>query len=85
MLAFGMPMGPIELADTVGLDIAMAAGKQLAGAAEPPRCLLERVARGRSGQEERAAASTLFRDGKAQRAARGAAAGWTWPRGWSSR
>lgn len=43
MLAFGMPMGPIELADTVGLDIAMAAGKQLAGGAEPPRCLLEKV------------------------------------------
>jgi 3-hydroxyacyl-CoA dehydrogenase/enoyl-CoA hydratase/3-hydroxybutyryl-CoA epimerase len=43
MLAFGMPMGPIELADTVGLDIAMAAGKQLAGGAEAPRCLVERV------------------------------------------
>lgn len=43
MLAFGMPMGPIELVDTVGLDIAMAAGKQLAGGAEPPRCLIERV------------------------------------------
>jgi 3-hydroxyacyl-CoA dehydrogenase/enoyl-CoA hydratase/3-hydroxybutyryl-CoA epimerase len=43
MLAFGMPMGPIELVDTVGLDIAMAAGKQLAGGVEPPRCLLEKV------------------------------------------
>ncbi len=30
LLAFGMPMGPVELADTVGLDIALAAGKQLA-------------------------------------------------------
>ena len=33
MEAFGMPMGPIELADTVGLDIAMAAGKTLAAGA----------------------------------------------------
>ena len=29
---FGMPMGPIELADTVGLDICIAAGKSLAAA-----------------------------------------------------
>src|SRR6185369_12904647 len=29
-LAFGMPMGPLELADTVGLDICMAVGKMLA-------------------------------------------------------
>jgi 3-hydroxyacyl-CoA dehydrogenase/enoyl-CoA hydratase/3-hydroxybutyryl-CoA epimerase len=43
MLAFGMPMGPIELIDTVGLDIAMAAGKQLAGGADAPKCLLQRV------------------------------------------
>jgi 3-hydroxyacyl-CoA dehydrogenase/enoyl-CoA hydratase/3-hydroxybutyryl-CoA epimerase len=51
MLAFGMPMGPIELADTVGLDIAMAAGKQLADAAEPPRCLAERVGRNDLGRK----------------------------------
>ena len=30
-LAFGMPMGPIELADTVGLDICVAVGKLLGG------------------------------------------------------
>jgi 3-hydroxyacyl-CoA dehydrogenase/enoyl-CoA hydratase/3-hydroxybutyryl-CoA epimerase len=29
LVAFGMPMGPIELADTVGLDVAVHAGKQL--------------------------------------------------------
>jgi 3-hydroxyacyl-CoA dehydrogenase / enoyl-CoA hydratase / 3-hydroxybutyryl-CoA epimerase len=45
MLAFGMPMGPIELADTVGLDVAMAAGSQLAAGGTAPRCLTERVAR----------------------------------------
>jgi 3-hydroxyacyl-CoA dehydrogenase len=28
-LEFGMPMGPIELADTVGLDICVAVGKML--------------------------------------------------------
>jgi len=27
---FGMPMGPIELADTVGLDVALSVGKELA-------------------------------------------------------
>ena len=29
MLAFGMPMGPIELADTVGLDVAASVGREL--------------------------------------------------------
>ncbi|MBI4996875.1 MAG: hypothetical protein HZC22_08235, partial [Rhodocyclales bacterium] len=51
MPAFGMPMGPIELADTVGLDIAYAAGKQLAAGAEPPRCLTERVGRNDLGKK----------------------------------
>lgn len=51
MLAFGMPMGPIELVDTVGLDIAMAAGKQLADGAQAPRCLLQRVEQGQLGKK----------------------------------
>jgi 3-hydroxyacyl-CoA dehydrogenase/enoyl-CoA hydratase/3-hydroxybutyryl-CoA epimerase len=51
MLAFGMPMGPIELVDTVGLDIALAAGQQLAGGAEAPRCLRQRVDRGQLGKK----------------------------------
>ncbi|MCP5297606.1 MAG: enoyl-CoA hydratase/isomerase family protein [Rhodocyclaceae bacterium] len=51
-LAFGMPLGPIELADTVGLDIAVAAGKQLAGeGAAPPKKLLELVAAGHIGRK----------------------------------
>lgn len=52
MLAFGMPMGPLELVDMVGLDIAMAAGASLAGAAnEPPRCLRERLQAGHLGKK----------------------------------
>jgi len=52
MLAFGMPMGPIELVDMVGLDVAMAAGKGLAGeGAQPPKCLLERFNAGRLGKK----------------------------------
>ena len=52
MLAFGMPMGPIELVDMVGLDVAMAAGKSLAGTnAEPPKCLLERFNAGQLGKK----------------------------------
>jgi 3-hydroxyacyl-CoA dehydrogenase/enoyl-CoA hydratase/3-hydroxybutyryl-CoA epimerase len=54
---FGMPMGPVELADTVGLDICLAAGKALAkkGAggeqAEAPRVLLNKVALGHLGRK----------------------------------
>ncbi|MBL8451906.1 MAG: enoyl-CoA hydratase/isomerase family protein [Zoogloea sp.] len=52
MTAFGMPMGPIELVDTVGLDIAVAAGKALAGAdAMLPKGLAERVAAGQLGKK----------------------------------
>jgi 3-hydroxyacyl-CoA dehydrogenase/enoyl-CoA hydratase/3-hydroxybutyryl-CoA epimerase len=50
-LAFGMPMGPIELADTVGLDIAVAVGKLLGGGGEPPRKLMELVAAGHLGKK----------------------------------
>lgn len=52
MLVFGMPMGPIELIDTVGLDIALAAGKGLSsGATEPPKCLTRRVDAGQLGRK----------------------------------
>jgi 3-hydroxyacyl-CoA dehydrogenase / enoyl-CoA hydratase / 3-hydroxybutyryl-CoA epimerase len=50
-LDFGMAMGPIELADTVGLDIAMAAGARLTGAAAAPACLSRRLEAGQLGRK----------------------------------
>jgi len=50
-LAFGMPMGPIELADTVGLDIALAVGRQLVAAEMQPKKLGELVAAGHLGKK----------------------------------
>lgn len=51
-LQFGMPMGPIELADTVGLDICLAVGKMLGGAdrAAPAR-LMQAVSVGQLGKK----------------------------------
>jgi 3-hydroxyacyl-CoA dehydrogenase/enoyl-CoA hydratase/3-hydroxybutyryl-CoA epimerase len=56
MERFGMPMGPITLADTVGLDICLAAGKAVAkkgaqGELDAPRILAEKVARGELGKK----------------------------------
>ena len=68
MLAFGMPMGPIELIDTVGLDIAMAAGQQLAGGAEAPRCLQARVEKQQLGKKSGQGFYT-WTDGKPVKAA----------------
>jgi len=68
MLAFGMPMGPIELVDTVGLDVALAAGRQLAGRDEAPRCLNERVAQGELGKKT-GRGFYRWSDGKAVKAA----------------
>ena len=56
MEQFGMPMGPIELADTVGLDICLHAGKELAkkgagGEIEPPQILVNKVALGQLGRK----------------------------------
>jgi 3-hydroxyacyl-CoA dehydrogenase/enoyl-CoA hydratase/3-hydroxybutyryl-CoA epimerase len=51
MEAFGMPMGPAELADTVGLDICLAAGKALAHAAEVPHVLATKVEMGQLGKK----------------------------------
>ena len=49
---FGMPMGPIELADTVGLDIGLAVGKELAKPGAPqPRKIQELVAAKKLGKK----------------------------------
>jgi 3-hydroxyacyl-CoA dehydrogenase/enoyl-CoA hydratase/3-hydroxybutyryl-CoA epimerase len=70
-LAFGMPLGPIELADTVGLDIAVAAGKELAGeGAVPPKKLLELVEAGHIGRKSGRGFYT-YNQGKAQKSAAG--------------
>ena len=46
-----MPMGPIELADTVGLDICMAVGKMLSPGVDPPARLKALVDGGQLGKK----------------------------------
>ena len=51
-LKFGMPMGPLELMDLVGLDIANAVGEKLGGGAAPSDNPLSRlVAEGKLGKK----------------------------------
>jgi 3-hydroxyacyl-CoA dehydrogenase / enoyl-CoA hydratase / 3-hydroxybutyryl-CoA epimerase len=67
--AFGMPMGPIELADTVGLDICIAVGKELAGGrGEPPRRLAELVKSGNLGRKT-GRGFYAWKDGRPQKGA----------------
>ncbi len=65
-LAFGMPMGPIELADTVGLDICVAVGKLLGEHAAAPVRLMALVEAGKLGRKT---GEGFYRwvDGKAQK------------------
>ncbi|MBI5108325.1 MAG: enoyl-CoA hydratase/isomerase family protein [Rhodocyclales bacterium] len=71
LAAFGMPMGPIELADTVGLDVAVHAGRQLVGDADPPRKLVELFEAGKLGKKSGQGFYTWV-DGKAQKSGVGA-------------
>ncbi len=75
MLAFGMPMGPIELVDTVGLDVAVAAGRQLVGEGDPPKKLVELVGAGNLGKKS-GKGFYAWVDGKAQTGVDSSAAGY---------
>ena len=68
-LAFGMPMGPIELADTVGLDICLEVGKMLDPGAAPPKKLSELIAAGNLGRKTKRG----FYDWSSGKAAKGSA------------
>jgi 3-hydroxyacyl-CoA dehydrogenase/enoyl-CoA hydratase/3-hydroxybutyryl-CoA epimerase len=69
LVAFGMPMGPIELADAVGLDVAVHAGKQLVADAVPPKKLLALFEAGKLGKKSGQGFYTWV-DGKAQKVMR---------------
>jgi 3-hydroxyacyl-CoA dehydrogenase/enoyl-CoA hydratase/3-hydroxybutyryl-CoA epimerase len=70
-VGFGMPMGPIELADTVGLDICLAVGKELAGEnTAVPRKLAELVAAGHLGKKS-GRGFYAWKDGKARKGSSG--------------
>ena len=66
MERFGMPMGPIELADVVGLDICMAVGKELSGDDTPPKRLDELVKAKQLGKKS-GSGFYVWKDGKAQK------------------
>ena len=71
-IEFGMPMGPIELADQVGLDICLDVGDMLRskfGDTLPPTpaWLREKVARGELGRKT-GKGFYIWKDGKAEKA-----------------
>jgi 3-hydroxyacyl-CoA dehydrogenase/enoyl-CoA hydratase/3-hydroxybutyryl-CoA epimerase len=67
--AFGMPMGPIELADTVGLDVIASVGNilKLAPAGSGPTRLDQMVAAGKLGKKS-GEGFYVWKDGKPQKA-----------------
>ena len=66
--AFGMPMGPIELADTVGLDVCASVGKELAPflGLELPPGLEEKLEAGKRGKKD-GQGLYAWHDGKPQK------------------
>ncbi|MEO1118578.1 MAG: 3-hydroxyacyl-CoA dehydrogenase NAD-binding domain-containing protein [Pseudomonadota bacterium] len=62
--AFGMPMGPVELADSVGLDVALSAARVLGQKDEDMAQLIEMVDAGHTGRKS-GRGFYDWRDGKA--------------------
>jgi 3-hydroxyacyl-CoA dehydrogenase/enoyl-CoA hydratase/3-hydroxybutyryl-CoA epimerase len=65
--AFGMPMGPVELADTVGLDVCVSVGNILKMAPAGGSKLDQMVAAGKLGKKS-GEGFYVWKDGKAQKA-----------------
>src|SRR5207302_6363001 len=70
-VAFGMPMGPIELADTVGLDICTAVGRMLDPTRAPPAKLKVLTDAGKLGKKSGQGFYTWV-SGRAQKQSAGA-------------
>jgi 3-hydroxyacyl-CoA dehydrogenase/enoyl-CoA hydratase/3-hydroxybutyryl-CoA epimerase len=64
--SFGMPMGPIELADVVGLDVIMSVGKVFFAETAAPKMLTELVENKKFGKKTGAGFYT-WQDGKPQK------------------
>jgi len=64
--SFGMPMGPIELADVVGLDVIMSVGKVFFSEAAAPKTLLALVEQKKFGKKT-GAGFYAWKDGKPQK------------------
>jgi 3-hydroxyacyl-CoA dehydrogenase/enoyl-CoA hydratase/3-hydroxybutyryl-CoA epimerase len=66
---FGMPMGPVELADRVGLDVALHVAKTLSEQlrADPPKLLAAKVAARELGLKTGRGFYVYDKDGRAQR------------------
>ncbi len=65
--AFGMPMGPIELADTVGLDVCAHVGKIMSLGPSGPTKLDQMVAAGKLGKKS-GEGFYVWKDGKPEKA-----------------
>jgi 3-hydroxyacyl-CoA dehydrogenase/enoyl-CoA hydratase/3-hydroxybutyryl-CoA epimerase len=65
---FGMPMGPIELIDTVGLDVALSVGKELGPFLnlELPAGIADKVEGGKRGKKD-GAGFYVWKDGKPEK------------------
>ncbi|HJP99151.1 MAG TPA: 3-hydroxyacyl-CoA dehydrogenase NAD-binding domain-containing protein [Rhodanobacteraceae bacterium] len=65
---FGMPMGPIELADTVGLDVALSVGRELGPFLnlELPEGIADKVEAGKRGKKD-GQGFYVWKDGKPEK------------------